>query len=618
MAYKGKHVLCNSTLDFTKKLKDFLVDDCGWSHDPASPTKDPTACLAQDDKHGFILGWFLKSNGEDGNQNIPMHIGWGTYEVAGTSKWWKGYTSYLAAGINSTDTSISLTTAFPVLASPDIIQIGDELIQVGVVSGTLLTVCIRGMYGTTAASHSVKDVIARVTNTAPAITMHAVRDLANPILTSGANLGSMGLTASSGNITMTDTALDTTRDDNKYDYCTLVKANGQWRWVNTQTVESVGTISIGYDAYYTAPGNVPIEIFSAGFHPHASRHTVNDGSRLSPMFNSCVMASPKDCWFYGSKDGVAVVILISNNVYRIYYNGKYTPYCNPTFTTAASVSSGDIARGATQIKVADVTKFAIGGKYMLLTNQPAVDWAANRNTYTSTYMNAGSGNWPNLDGNEAVFEYVIVTAIDAVNSVLTLTVPTCYSYKSGALIGEHLRPHVGYCQGADGTYYQQFSTAGDASAVCFHSARNEYIYTNFPAHRIRWRCGTQNNFVPTGALKPWEALLTASNYTMFATKEKCDSQIGIGTPVLWPEAYSGAVFLMPYMLRPTSDTDYKAAGADPNRKPGYIPHVRKVENIWNAISEDTIKVQFAGSYETFRLFYNDWANYWFAMGPEIA
>ena len=617
MAYKGKHVLCNSTLDFNTKLKDFLVDDCGWSHDPASPTKDPTACLAQDDKHGFILGWFLKSNGEDGNQNIPMHIGWGTHETTTTEKWWKGYTTYLASELSDSATSISLKTAFPVLATSDIIQIGNELIQVGVVTGTLLTVCIRGMYGTTAASHSVKDVIARVTNTAPAITMHAVRDLANPILTSGANIGPMGLIASSGEITMTATDLDATRDDNKYNYCTLVKAAGQWRWVHTQTVDSVGTISIGYDAYYTAPGNVPIGIFSAGFHPHASRHcTPEDSGRSCSIFSSCTMASPKDCWFYGSKDGVAVVILIANNTYRIFYNGKYTPYCNPTFTTAASVSSGDIARGATQIKVADVTKFAIGGKYMLLTNQPAVDWAANRNTYTSTYMNATSGNWPNLDGNEAVFEYVIVTAIDVGASVLTLTVPTCYSYKSGALIGEHIRPHVGYCSNSDGSSQnQQFSASGDASAVCFHSARNEYIYTNFPAHRIRWRCCANNSFVPLGATKPWEGNGT---YGYQSIKEKCDQVIRIGDPNNYPETYSGAVFLTPYMLRPTSDSDYKSAGGDPNRKPGYIPHVRKVENIWSAVSEDTIKVQFAGSYETFRLFYNDWAGYWFAMGPEIA
>jgi hypothetical protein len=617
MAYKGKHVLCNSTLDFNTKLKDFLVDECGWIHDPASPTIDLTARTAQDDKHGFILGWFLKSNGEDGNQNIPMHIGWGTFASATSSKWWKGYTSYLAAGINSSDTSISLTTAFTTLASGNIIQIGDELIQVGVVDGTLLSVCIRGMYGTTAVSHSVKDVIARVTDSAPAITMHAVRDLANPILTSGTNLGSMGLTASSGNITMTDTALHATRDDNKYNYCTLVKAAGQWRWVHTQTVEATGTIAIGYDAYYTPPGNVPIEIFSAGFHPHASRHcTPEDAGRWSPIFSSCTMASPKDCWFYGSKDGIAVVILIANNAYRIFYNGKYTPYCNPTFTTAASVSSGDIARGATQIKVADVTKFAIGGKYMLLTNQPAVDWAANRNTSTSTYMNASTDNWPNLDGNEAVFEYVIVAAIDVGTSVLTLTVPTCYSYKAGALIGEHIRPHVGYCQSYDAvSNNQQFSAAGDASAVCFHSARNEYIYTNFPAHRIRWRCCSANNFIPAGSLKPWEGHGANSYY---GAKEKCDQVIRIGDPDYYPEAYSGAVFLTPYMLRPMTDSDWKAGGGDNTRKPGYIPHVRKVNNIWSAVSEDTIKVQFAGSYETFRLFYNDWAGYWFAMGPEIA
>jgi hypothetical protein len=112
--------------------------------------------------------------------------------------------------------------------------------------------------------------------------------------------------------------------------------------------------------------------------------------------------------------------------------------------------------------------------------------------------------------------------------------------------------------------------------------------------------------------------MTSSAVAAYAIKEKCDSQIGIGTPVLWPEAYSGAVFLMLYMLRPTLDTDWKAGGGDESRKPGYIPHVRKVENIWSAVSEDTIKVQFAGSYETFRLFYNDWAGYWFAMGPEIA
>jgi len=619
MAYKGKHILCNSVLDFNKKLKDFLVDECGWMHDPASPTRTSGECIAQDDKHGFILGWFLKSNGEDGNQNIPMHIGWQSGENNTLTKQWKGQTSYLAAGILSSGTSITLSTAFGTLVSTDIIQIGDELIQVGNVAGTLLTLCTRGMYGTTAAAHDVKDVVAKVTGAAPAITMFGVQDLANPILSSGANIGSFGPSALNGNITMTDGTIHTIRDDSKYDYCALVKANGQWRWIHTQTCEATGTLALGYDPYYTAPGVVACQIFSAGFHPHSSRHTNPvDTGRNTPMFSlpANAMASPKDCWFYGSKDGVAVVILAANNIYRIFYNGKYTPYANPTFTTAASVASGDIARGATQIKVADVTKFAVGGKYMLLTAQPAVDWAANRNCSASTYMGATTDLWPNLDGNEAVFEWVIVSVIDVDTSVLTITVPTCYSYKAGAWIGEHLRPHVGYCQGYDGSYNEQFSVNGQGNAVCWHSARNEYIHTYYPAHRVRWRCCSANNFLPGGTLKPWEGQGGNGNY---GTKERCDTVMSIGGPDYMPESYTGAIILLPYYLRPAIDADWKAGGSDPNRKPGYIPHVRKVHtNIWNAISEDTIKVQFAGNYETFRLFYSDWANYWFAMGPEIA
>lgn len=622
MPYKGKHVLCNSTVDFAKKLKDFLVDECGWIHDPASPTIDLTARTAQDDKHAHILGWFLKSNGEDSNQNIPLHIG--TMSIQSPQGWCPDL-AYLAAGILATDTSITLKAAIPNLANGEIIQIGDELIQVGVI-GTTLTSCVRGMYGTTAAVHDVKDVAVRITNSYPTTTISGLRELVNPLMSStGTVLWSLGDASCTDDIVMDSSDLNTTYDDNKLNYCSLLKtADGKMRWITGQTVETTGKLRLtSYTPFFTSPGAQHIQILSPAMHPQASRHQTLAGvsNRRCPGLRYNLISSPRDCWFYGSKDGVAIICMMGNNNYIVNYVGLYTPFGSTDMTTATSTGDGNIAAGATQIKVANTALFTKGGRYMLLSCNPGTDWHNNRNQVSNTYQSApgggGANSWPQLDADEAIFEPVLVTDVNEVTNVLTLHFGTAYSYMAGAIIGECIRCHVGPQQGASGGEDSaQFGGAGTGNATVWHSARNDRVFISpfMPVHRIKWRCSSGvNDFQPVGSVKPWQADF---QYAQWVVSDKQTDFLNCVD--LHPEAVTGALFLVPWRMKTYSDTDYRGMGQDHQKRPGYIPHVRSVSNVWNAVNEDTIKVRFQGVYQTFRLFYCTDSGQWVAMGPEIA
>lgn len=72
MAYKGNHYTVASSVHFNEAIKDFLVA-CGWTLE--GPSTNLTTRQAQDDDHAHILGWFLKSTGEDGQQDIHIHLG---------------------------------------------------------------------------------------------------------------------------------------------------------------------------------------------------------------------------------------------------------------------------------------------------------------------------------------------------------------------------------------------------------------------------------------------------------------------------------------------------------------------------------------------------------------
>lgn len=631
MAYKGKHVLVNSSLDFNKKLAEWLVNEVGWIHDPNSPTKDLTARTAQDDKHAFKLGWFLKSNGEDGNQNIPIHIGW--LDIGNLSSYfrmWYGRTAYLSASISDTDTSLTLKSAITNLVSGDVIQLGDELIYCGSVSGTSITSCVRGYYGTTPAAHDLKDVVGRVTNSVPSITVFGLRDMASPILSSsGAPAWSLGETASSGNNIAVDIPMNTSRDGSKLDSCSLVKItsggeSGKMRFVTAQPCTITNQIGLTYDEFFGAPGSASCEIYSSGMHPSVSRHMTAgyNGVNATPSMYPTAISSPKDVWFYGSKNGFYVVLLAANNTYRMYYWGQYVPYGDMTIATATSTSDGDIAAGSTQIKVSDVSLFGIGARYMLLSNDPNTDWRANRDQISNPYMGAPGGgspnSWNNLDADEAVFEYVLVQDIDVGTSTLTLQYATCYSYKAGALIAENLRPHVGHMCQVDG-YYNQFgylASTGLSNTVVWHSARNNRIFTTHPAHRVRWRCAQSELGGGFPTIKPWNA---DGGRNAWNGREGANGNIGDGTSeyVASPEPYSGSVMLLPVRLRDSDNgNDRSTSNGDPYRRPGYIPGPRLVNNVWGALNEDTIKVKFQGLYQTFRLFYHGDSGYWWACGPE--
>jgi len=628
MAYKGKHVLCNSTVDFTKKLKDFLVNDCGWIHDPASPTRDGPGGLgddtyrtAQDDKHAHILGWFLKSNGEDGLQNIPLHLG--TMSIQSPQGWCPDL-AYLAAGISASDTSISLKAAIPNIANGDMIQIGDELIQVGAI-GTTLTSCVRGMYGTTAATHDQKDVAVRITNCFPTMTISGLRELVNPLMSStGTMLWSLGDAACTDDIVMDSSDLNTTYDDNKLNYCSLLKtADGKMRWITGQTVETTGKLRLtSYTPFFTSPGAQHIAILSPAMHPQVSRHMtiVSPSNRRCPGLRYNLISSPRDCWFYGSKDGVAVICMMGNNNYIVNYIGLYTPYGSTDMTTATSTGDGDISAGATQIKVANAALFTKGGRYMLLSCNPGTDWHNNRNQISNTYQSApgggGANSWPQLDADEAIFEYVLVTDVNVGTNVLTLHFGTAYSYKAGALIGECIRCHVGPQEGADGSEWIQFG-GGSAygNATIWAAGRNDrvFLFPFLPVHRVKWRCSSGvSDFQPVGSVKPWQATFAYAMWVM------SDTQRDFLNCVDWhPEAATGALFLVPWRMTCYNEaTDYRGMGLDRQKRPGYIPHVRSVSNVWNAVNEDTIKVRFQGVYQTFRLFYCTDSGQWVAMGPE--
>jgi hypothetical protein len=631
MAYKGKHILVNSALDFNKRLVDWLVNEVGWAHDPNSPTIDLTARTAQDDKHAFKLGWFLKSNGEDGNQNIPIHIGWQDISNIATSyTMWYGRTAYLSAGISATDTAITLKSAMTNLANGDIIQIGDELIYAGVVSGANLSSCVRGYYGTTATTHDVKDVVGRITGSAPAITVFGVRDLATPLLSSsGTPSWSFGETATSSNNLAVDLPRNTSRDASKLNHSTLVKItsgaeSGKWRWVTAQPCTITNQIGLTYDEFYGAPGAASCEIYSGGMHPSVSRHMSigPNGSSYTAALYPTAFASPKDVWLYGSKNGFTIVLLAANNTYRMFYFGQYAPYGNMTATTATSAADGDIALGATQIKVANINLFAVGGRYMLLSASPALDYRANCNQISNSYMGAPGGgspnSWPNLDGDEACFEYVLVTNVNLVSNVITVQCGTCYSYKAGALIGECLRPHIGYACQSDGAANQfaGSSLGGYANCVVWHAHRNSRVFTTHPAHRVRWRCCQSENNSGFPTVKPWNADFGRNAYVQ---RECAYGNLGDGTAEIGasPEPYSGSAMLLAPRLRDTDPgNDRSAWGGDMNRRPGYIPGPRAVNNVWSALNEDLIRVMFQGAYCNFRLFYHSDSGYWWACGPE--
>jgi hypothetical protein len=615
MSYYGKHVVVNSAVDLNKKLKDFLVS-CGWVLE--GPTDTEPHRIAQEDKHAFILGWFLRSNGEDGKKDIPIHIGWQTLST--TTRTFKGATGYLSAEIDAVVTTIPLFTAITGVVSGDVVQIGDECISVGSIAGSNLVNCVRGIFNTTPAAHDSGDVVARGTSSIPGITVYGGRDLTNPVLSSSGTPTWNFTQNTSTNITLNTTNFLAARSASKVNLGGLVRfPDGRMRWILTQTAPSDNVMAITYDDLLTAPGAVSATFLSAGWFPHSSRKMiVGPSSGLRSPCVYCTISSPRDVWFYGSKDGVAIVFMSGNGAYRVFYWGTYVPFANSNYTIARSTIDGTIAKGATQIKVTDVSLFTAGARYVIF-SQKYQDWFNNRNCYASTYMGAaGTGQWADLDIDETAFEHIVVTAVNPETKILTLQNGLCYSYTAdlttGPVIGEDPRPHCGYAfNNQTSSQYTQFGdTAVNATSTCFHASAQPRIGTH-PCHRTPWRCTTSVFFKPDGTVDPWNADF---GQNLFAVMHQSGGSLGIG--VDYDNRFSRG-HLSPFIVKGGgTDTSWYKYGGDVNCYFGLITQVRDTGNAWGGVSEDTVKAMWNGQFETFRLFYFDWSNGWIAMGPEIS
>lgn len=662
MAYQGKHILAKGALDFNKQLKDFLLE-CGWEHDEYSPTDTEPHRIAQEDKDAFILGWFLRSTGEDGKKDIPIHIGWQTR--ANTSRGYKGTTTYLTENpLSDSDVAISVKgiTGF---SNNDVIQIEDEFIKIGSPSGGAFPSCTRGYWGSTATSHAYGCVVARVTGSTPGITVYGSRDLnpAHAILSSDTGVSpdwNFTDTTHSGNIKMLDSdGIVAARDvfvqpspmvpyypNGKFDHSCLVRlSNGKMRWVTNQTCgggDNYLTITFDELQAVPSPANLQCTFLSAGWFPSVSRRmpqSTSPSTTYSFLHSPCMYASftsnsnklvdqPRDCWVYASKDGIAVVAKYGYNttgLYSFHYWGAYTPAGSSVYTT----TTASVARAATTIVVDDPTLFKEGCMYKIF-SQSYLDWKNNRDQLTNTYMSCpksgGTGSWQNLDGDETAFEHIVVSSIDEETKTLTIDTGTCYSYQAGAVIGEDPRPHVGYGHqhndavgsSAPANYVQFGATVGDYSygmsnGCIFHSVR-QLERDHLPAHRIRWRCVTSSGakFAPFGATTAWYPNLQNNNFCfeggswpLFDPAWSTSSRIDNSKPVIYPYQIMGV-----YKASGSHYSEYQH-GADSGRYYGSIPMVfcagitdqTNPNSPWGtAISEDQVKMVWQGNLETFRLF----------------
>lgn len=600
MAYKGAHYQVPSAVHLVETIKDFLVA-CGWVLE--GPTATLTDRQNQDDEHAHILGWFLHSDGEDGQQDINLHL----HFAGSTTDASPGWTySYLASSVSPGD------GAFPLKAGSgsdwstgDYFKVGSEIGQVGSVSGDSLLGVTRGINGTTDAAHSAGNVVQKISDAVtPTLFLYALRDLATPVAQSSG-------TQACGDKNCSVVPGLTGYDAYKFRYRTLFKVRdgseaGKMRWI----ISDPGDGSFQYNEFLIGLGTCNVDLISAGFFTpiaRAQENTYQSSYKLPCLWNYNG-ATIRDVWLYGSKDGLVVVVLDGSS-YRLQYWGKYVPLGSPLKTATTS----NVSSGAQTIPVANTDLFTEGGVYRILA-QSVQDWIDNYDQSASTYMGAsGAGEWPNLDSDETAYEWFIIDTIDPGAGTITTTQPLCYSYGSGAVIGEDIAPIASSLVGGSGSYYSPYEGKDIQAriAAMFHAAPKDVFLTTRPVHRIRWRCTADFD-----SKNPWEGDGAYDSYT----------QMEGSNPKLFPAAnamldnedyFGNRLPLIPYSLYFYYASNLTRYGAY-NRIYGVLPFVRRMYASLGAASEDTIRVLWNGSYETFRVFYDADGDEWLAVGPEIA
>jgi len=378
MAYKFKTVTVNNFSQLNEELRDFLVSDVGWTDETPSGQDDE---MGAGDYHG-ILGTFLRSSGEDGNQDIRLHLHQEQSDDDATVEYRTGRLpafSYLSGtlAIGASSVSVDDDTELAAVTTPFVVRMNDELAVVSNVSGGTVTFSLRGAYGTAEAAHDASDVILNVSYSLPRIDVYAYRDLATALASSSgtSSLGKKSVTGVPG--------LSGYTDDEFNLHGMLKVTDGAEAGKMRPILDYAGTGGdFDYVAFSKAPGTANCEIVSMGFLPTNSKKVNNGGNRVQPLVRMAEAGTDTPCWFYASKDAVWVITKW-NTGYDSFFAGNVIPSSSRDTTTSVGTSTA----GTASIDVVNRHLFVEGEKFRII-SQNADDWATNYSR---------SGGEPDLD-----------------------------------------------------------------------------------------------------------------------------------------------------------------------------------------------------------------------------
>jgi len=621
MAYKGKSVVVASASHLVTELKDFLLT-CGWTLE--GPSTNPAA---QDDAEGLILGWFLKSTGEDTAQDIHIHLGVGQKSGNVTFATF----DYLieSGGIDAAATDFDVQNGGNFVAGGKY-RIENEIFVVGTVAGNTLQGCQRGWGITDPASHAQYKVIQAIDDSNNNAVLYseifAFNNFSTALLTSNGN--STGWTAGSANFSG-DSVLDNNGywGNDRFNHHNLIEnvTDGKMRWI-TDYVASTAIFT--HQKFLLAPTVASVgKIYSAGFLPGWSRRGTGGSSYARrqlgmwapftestyPWSQTFHQEAGTVVWMYGSKDGVFLVGKWPTIQYEAFYIGNCIPYSSPLTTT---LSVGATA-GANSLSVNNTDIFTPGQKVRIIAQEVA-DWLTNEDRSAE----APAGNWPNLDPEEIPSEEVEVLSVGT--GVITLNANIKYNYSAGAVIGEDPRPgvRVGNYNGGNVTY-AAFKPAASIFVPLYSPVPKDKI-AQHASHRQYSRAGhsTQpytplwmdGNNLATYSYNSFLAVMDTLMVPASLSVMDFDSATGKGN------FQNNQLLMQRYTLEIafTSPLNFSQYGLFPVGK-GILPFcwVNNTEDApYGGVSEDTVKAMWSGAFETFRYF--DVNGTHLIVGPEIA
>jgi len=438
MAYKFKAVTVNNWSALNEALRDFLVTDVGWTDETPAGQDDE---MGAGDFHS-IIGHFLRSDGEDGNQDVCVHLGAmqpSDYSYDYYRDWVLPPVSYLSSGIGTGDVSATVDdgTEYSGVPTAFVARIDDELVDVSVVAGNVLTIA-RGKYGTTPATHTQGAPVLCLKQGKPVIDVCAFQDLSNAVVASSGT-GTLG-TDSVTNVP----GLSGYRTDQFNWHGMLRVVDGPHAGKMRPILDYVSAGGdFTYAPFLTTPGVANVDVVSMGFLPTMSRR-IGEGttSYLTPRVNVENAGTDTPCWFYGSKDAFWVITKVGGTMY-VMYTGNLIPFASRDTT----ISVGTTTAGTNTIMVANRHLFTESEKFRIL-SQNYADWATNQDRSA-----AGEDD---LDIEEIPSEEFVVQSItpgtgDA--GTLMLSANLQYTYSAGAVIGEDPRPAASLASGYQSIHY---------------------------------------------------------------------------------------------------------------------------------------------------------------------